>query len=61
MEAICKELLEVRLGVGRKKSSIPVRNNCVIVISRNDLVVQSGWDRGTFRLWTKGSAFCVGI
>jgi hypothetical protein len=48
VEAICKELLEVRLGVDWKKRSIPIRHNCVKVISWNGIVVQSEWDRGTF-------------
>jgi len=60
VEAICKELLEVHLGVDwQKYRSIPIRNDCDKVISWNDLFVQTEWDRGTFRLWTKGSAFRV--
>lgn len=60
VEAICKELLKVRLGVDwQKYKSMPIRNDCVKVISWNDLFVQTEWDRGIFRLWTKGPAFCV--
>ncbi len=46
--------------IGRR-DSIPIRITALKLISWNDdMVVQSEWDRGTFRLWTKDSAFLYG-
>ena len=43
--------------IGRNILSMPIRSDCVKVISWNDMFVQTEWDRGIFRLWTKGSVF----
>jgi len=47
------------LSWAAETQSMPIRNDRVKVISWNDMFVQTEWDRGIFRLWTKGSAFCV--